>query len=185
MHTPAHSALSTMAMDWGSINCWSLPRCASTSLMYAFCMRADTAVLDEPLYASYLHRTRAERPYKDQARRDRRIWPMIWPMIWPICEPGLSSPGGADAGLRALTALMGAATAPGACTSALARSCKTRCQCLGTRKSWPPCGDRWPEPITRPPARPPGHHWHHISGLHQPPGLPGRQPPCVRQENAP
>ncbi|KAF8057631.1 branched-chain-amino-acid aminotransferase-like protein 1 [Scenedesmus sp. PABB004] len=47
------------------INCWSGPRCCSTSLMYAFAQRSDTQVLDEPLYASYLAITGAARPYRD------------------------------------------------------------------------------------------------------------------------
>jgi hypothetical protein len=49
-----------------SINCWSGPRCCSTSLMYAFAQRSDTQVLDEPLYASYLKLAGLQRPYRDQ-----------------------------------------------------------------------------------------------------------------------
>ena len=48
-----------------SLNCWSGPRCCSTSLMYAWAQREDTSVLDEPLYASYLKITGHDRPYKD------------------------------------------------------------------------------------------------------------------------
>ncbi|KAL4439885.1 hypothetical protein ABPG75_002886 [Micractinium tetrahymenae] len=51
--------------DGGSINCWSGPRCVSTSLMYAWAQRSDTQVLDEPLYAHFLTLTGAERPYTD------------------------------------------------------------------------------------------------------------------------
>ncbi len=47
-----------------AINCWSGPRCCSTSLMYSFAQRPECDVLDEPLYASYLSVTGHERPYK-------------------------------------------------------------------------------------------------------------------------
>lgn len=47
------------------VNCWSGPRCCSTSLMYSFAQRSDTEVLDEPLYASYLKLTGMPRPYLD------------------------------------------------------------------------------------------------------------------------
>ena len=36
---------------------WSGPRNVSTALMYAFAQRSDTHVIDEPLYAHYLHST--------------------------------------------------------------------------------------------------------------------------------
>ncbi|KAL6781867.1 hypothetical protein ACKKBF_B09750 [Auxenochlorella protothecoides x Auxenochlorella symbiontica] len=48
-----------------TVHCWSGPRCVSTALMYSFRQRSDTKVVDEPLYASYLARTGAERPYRD------------------------------------------------------------------------------------------------------------------------
>lgn len=38
------------------VNVWSGPRNVSTALMYAFRERPDTTVVDEPLYAAYLHR---------------------------------------------------------------------------------------------------------------------------------
>jgi len=38
---------------------WSGPRNISTALMYAFAQRADTTVVDEPLYAHYLSTTSA------------------------------------------------------------------------------------------------------------------------------
>jgi hypothetical protein len=49
------------------INVWSGPRNVSTALMYAFRQRADTRVIDEPLYAHYLATTsaRAEHPMTD------------------------------------------------------------------------------------------------------------------------
>ncbi|CAM6113921.1 unnamed protein product [Calypogeia fissa] len=48
------------------INLWSGPRSLSTSLMYSFAQRDDTEVLDEPLYAHFLHVTGAKRPYRDE-----------------------------------------------------------------------------------------------------------------------
>ena len=39
---------------------WSGPRNISTALMYAFAQRADTRVVDEPLYAHYLSTTDAD-----------------------------------------------------------------------------------------------------------------------------
>lgn len=41
---------------------WSGPRTVSTALMRAWENRADTAVVDEPLYAFYLHRTGIDHP---------------------------------------------------------------------------------------------------------------------------
>jgi hypothetical protein len=41
------------------INVWSGPRNVSTALMYSFRQRADTRVVDEPLYAHYLATTAA------------------------------------------------------------------------------------------------------------------------------
>lgn len=41
---------------------WSGPRNVSTALMYAFAQRADTRVVDEPLYGHYLVQTGAEHP---------------------------------------------------------------------------------------------------------------------------
>ena len=42
---------------------WSGPRNISTALMYAFAQRADTTVVDEPLYAHYLSHTDAHTPF--------------------------------------------------------------------------------------------------------------------------
>ena len=39
---------------------WSGPRTISTALMYSFAQRADTSVVDEPLYAHYLRVTPAD-----------------------------------------------------------------------------------------------------------------------------
>ncbi len=41
---------------------WSGPRNVSTAVMYAFAQRADTEVLDEPLYGHYLRVTGANHP---------------------------------------------------------------------------------------------------------------------------
>ncbi len=42
-------------MEIKRICLWSGPRNVSTALMYAFAQRSDTRVIDEPLYAHYLH----------------------------------------------------------------------------------------------------------------------------------
>jgi hypothetical protein len=42
------------------INAWSSPRNISTALMYAFRQRADTTVVDEPLYAHFLRHGQTE-----------------------------------------------------------------------------------------------------------------------------
>lgn len=39
---------------------WSGPRNISTAMMYSFAQRSDTRVVDEPLYAHYLHTTDAK-----------------------------------------------------------------------------------------------------------------------------
>jgi hypothetical protein len=44
---------------------WSGPRNISTALMRSFGSRADTVVVDEPLYASYLRATGLEHPGRD------------------------------------------------------------------------------------------------------------------------
>ena len=44
---------------------WSGPRNVSTALMRAWSQRADTAVVDEPLYAHYLHATGVDHPARD------------------------------------------------------------------------------------------------------------------------
>ena len=46
---------------------WSGPRNVSTALMYAFAQRSDTHVLDEPLYAHYLHNTDRAAAHPDSA----------------------------------------------------------------------------------------------------------------------
>ena len=44
---------------------WSGPRNVSTALMYSFARRADTRVVDEPLYAHYLRTTGVEHPGRE------------------------------------------------------------------------------------------------------------------------
>ena len=43
---------------------WSGPRNLSTAMMYAFAARGDCAVVDEPFYAAYLHRTGLDHPMR-------------------------------------------------------------------------------------------------------------------------
>ncbi len=45
---------------------WSGPRNISTALMYSFAQRDDTKVVDEPLYAHYLHETGADHPGREE-----------------------------------------------------------------------------------------------------------------------
>lgn len=45
---------------------WSGPRNISTALMYSFAQRADTRVVDEPLYAHYLHVSGAKHPAREE-----------------------------------------------------------------------------------------------------------------------
>lgn len=47
------------------INCWSGPRNVSTALMRSFGSRADTQVVDEPLYGHFLATTSASHPGRD------------------------------------------------------------------------------------------------------------------------
>jgi len=48
------------------INMWSSPRNLSTAMMYAWRQRADTTVVDEPLYAHYLRVTGRDHPGRDE-----------------------------------------------------------------------------------------------------------------------
>lgn len=54
------------------VNLWSGPRNVSTALMYSFAQRADTRVVDEPLYAHYLRVSGADHPGRAEvlARQD-------------------------------------------------------------------------------------------------------------------
>jgi hypothetical protein len=51
------------------VNLWSGPRNVSTALMYSFAQRADTHVVDEPLYAHYLRVSGARHPGRDDVLR--------------------------------------------------------------------------------------------------------------------
>ena len=55
------------------INVWSGPRNISTALMYCFAQRADTRVVDEPLYAHYLSHSSAHEyhPGADEVLRSQ------------------------------------------------------------------------------------------------------------------
>jgi hypothetical protein len=52
---------------------WSGPRNISTAMMRAFENRADTVVVDEPLYASYLARTGIDHPSREAVIASQRI----------------------------------------------------------------------------------------------------------------
>ena len=51
------------------VNLWSGPRNVSTALMYSFAQRADTRVVDEPLYAHYLRISGAPHPGREDVLR--------------------------------------------------------------------------------------------------------------------
>jgi hypothetical protein len=51
------------------INLWSGPRNVSTALMYSFAQRADTRVVDEPLYGHYLRVSGVDHPGRDDVLR--------------------------------------------------------------------------------------------------------------------
>lgn len=53
-------------METRRICLWSGPRNVSTALMYSFAQRADTRVVDEPLYAHYLRVSGADHPGRDE-----------------------------------------------------------------------------------------------------------------------
>ena len=54
---------------------WSGPRNLSTAMMYAFGSRRDFAVVDEPFYAMYLHRTGLIHPMRDEIIASQSIDP--------------------------------------------------------------------------------------------------------------
>lgn len=59
------------------VNIWSGPRNVSTALMYAFRERADTTVVDEPLYAAYLDRyPDIDHPGRDEVLASQPTDPM-------------------------------------------------------------------------------------------------------------
>lgn len=52
------------------ISVWSGPRNVSTALMYSFAQRADTRVVDEPLYGHYLRVSNASHPGAEEVMAD-------------------------------------------------------------------------------------------------------------------
>lgn len=52
--------------DTTRVSLWSGPRNVSTALMYAFRSRADTTVVDEPLFGHYLRTTGVDQPVRDE-----------------------------------------------------------------------------------------------------------------------
>jgi hypothetical protein len=57
---------------------WSGPRTVSTALMRSWENRPDTVVVDEPLYAFYLDRTRIDHPGRDQVMASQ---PASWQAV--------------------------------------------------------------------------------------------------------
>src|SRR5258707_8099485 len=61
---------------------WSGPRNISTAMMRAWGNRADSAVIDEPLYASYLERTGKQHPISDEViAHGETDWRKIVPQL--------------------------------------------------------------------------------------------------------
>ena len=48
------------------VGMWSGPRNISTAMMRSWENRPDTVVVDEPLYAAYLHRTGLHHPMREE-----------------------------------------------------------------------------------------------------------------------
>jgi hypothetical protein len=73
------------------INLWSGPRNVSTALMYSFAQRADTRVVDEPLYAHYLRVSGAEHPGRDAvlAAQDQDGERVVRDVILGSCDRGI------------------------------------------------------------------------------------------------
>jgi hypothetical protein len=67
---------------------WSGPRNVSTALMYSFAQRADTRVVDEPLYAHYLTQSGADHPGRDVvlASQDPRGARVIEQVVLGSCD---------------------------------------------------------------------------------------------------
>jgi len=63
---------------------WSGPRNISTAMMRSFGARADTVVVDEPLYAHFLDRTRLDHPGRDEVLRSQ-------PTSWRAVVAGLDA----------------------------------------------------------------------------------------------
>jgi len=71
---------------------WSGPRNISTALMRAFENRPDCAVIDEPLYGFYLHRTGLDHPGRDEVM-------CAQPVEWRAVVHGLTGPAPGGAGV--------------------------------------------------------------------------------------
>jgi hypothetical protein len=74
--------------DCLKLSVWSGPRNVSTALMYAFRQRADTVVLDEPLYGHYLSVTGAGHPGEEEvmATMDRNGGRVVREVLLGPCE---------------------------------------------------------------------------------------------------
>lgn len=66
LDVPFASIVSVQFRRMKAVCLWSGPRNASTALMYSFAQRADTKVVDEPLYGHYLRVTGAQHPLRKE-----------------------------------------------------------------------------------------------------------------------
>lgn len=64
---------------------WSGPRNISTAMMRSWENRPDTVVVDEPLYAAYLHSTGLEHPARDEVMASQPIDPTE--AVASLCAP--------------------------------------------------------------------------------------------------
>ncbi|MDE0897342.1 MAG: HAD family hydrolase [Planctomycetota bacterium] len=70
---------------------WSGPRNISTAMMRAFENRADTCVVDEPLYGHYLKETRLEHPVADLVMQSQSCdWREVTDELLGPCPEGAS-----------------------------------------------------------------------------------------------
>jgi hypothetical protein len=72
-------------MSGTRIAMWSGPRNISTAMMRSFDERADTIVVDEPLYAHYLYATGIDHPGRDDILASQ-------PTDWRVVAAGLTGP---------------------------------------------------------------------------------------------
>ena len=56
-------------MSARTVALWAGPRNGSTALMYSFAQRADTRVMDEPLFGHFLATTGVDRPSRKDVLR--------------------------------------------------------------------------------------------------------------------
>ena len=56
-------------MSARTVALWAGPRNGSTALMYSFAQRADTRVMDEPLFGHFLATTGVDRPSREDVLR--------------------------------------------------------------------------------------------------------------------